>query len=78
MQNELSEIEETYQYILNNYYGEIDKEKLIENAISGMINSLTDNNSTYISEEASNNFNALLDGTYYGAGVEIEIGRAHV
>ena len=71
MQNELSEIEETYQYILNNYYGEIDKEKLIENAISGMINSLTDNNSTYISEEASNNFNALLDGTYYGAGVEI-------
>ena len=71
MQNELSEIEEIYQYILNNYYGEIDKEKLIENAISGMINSLTDNNSTYISEEASNNFNALLDGTYYGAGVEI-------
>lgn len=69
--NELSEIEETYDYILDNYYGEVDKDKLIKSAISGMLNSLGDVNTTAISDESSNNFNALLDGSYDGIGVEI-------
>lgn len=36
-----------------------------------MIDSLGDTNTTYIDDESSNNFNALLNGSYNGIGVEI-------
>lgn len=71
VEQELSEFQEIYDYIVNNYYGDVDKETLIKNAISGMLNSLGDSNTTYISDENSNNFNALLDGSYNGIGVEV-------
>lgn len=60
---------EEYNYILENYYGDIDKEKLISNAIKGMLSSL-DEYSQFVGEE-SNNFSITLEGTYEGVGIAI-------
>ena len=62
---------ETYNYIVDNYYEEIDKEQLINKAIEGMTNSLEDPYSTYIDEEEANNFNINLRGNYEGLGISI-------
>ena len=70
---DLNTFEETYQYILDNYYGEeeITKEKLINAALDGMLNALGDVNSTYMDEDTSNTFNITLEGSYQGLGIEI-------
>ena len=67
----LKEFVQNYQYILDNYYKEIDKEDLINSAISGMMESLDDPYSVYIDEERSNNFSITLDGSYKGLGIQI-------
>lgn len=62
---------DTYDYISDNYYGEIDNDELINKAVEAMINSLQDPYSTYFDESAADNFNITLEGNYKGIGVEI-------
>ena len=66
----LDEFITNYNYIINNYYEEIDKSTLIDNAISGMMESL-DDYSVYIDEVESNNFSITLNGSYEGIGIQI-------
>lgn len=61
-----------YKYVIDNYYEELDKDELINNAISGMMNALDDPYSVYIDESESNNFNITLDGSYKGLGIQIQ------
>lgn len=67
----LQEFINNYEFILNNYYEEIDKEALINSAISGMMDSLNDPYSMYIDEDETNNFTITLEGSYEGIGVQI-------
>ena len=67
----LKEFEENYQYILDNYYDEVNKEAIIKGSISGMVNALGDDYSVAINDESSNNFNTRLTGSYSGIGIEI-------
>ena len=67
----LKEFEENYQYILDNYYDEVNKEAIIKGAISGIVNALGDYYSVAINDESSNNFNTRLTGSYSGIGIEI-------
>lgn len=69
--SDLKEVSQVYEYILENYYGEVDKNDLIRKAIDGMLSGLDDANTTYIDESISNNFNILLNGSYEGVGIEI-------
>lgn len=62
---------ENYNYIIDNYYEEIDKDKLINSAIAGMMDSLDDPYSAYIDDSSSNNFNITLEGSYQGLGISI-------
>ena len=64
----VTEFLENYQYIIENYYGEVDSETLMDGALNGMLASLGDDYSSVIS---SNTFNAELEGNYEGVGVEI-------
>lgn len=61
---------EEYNYVLENYYGEVDKNDLIVNAIKGMLSSL-DDYSEFLDESTSNNFLITLKGSYEGLGVQI-------
>jgi len=67
----LNEFIKNYNYVVDNYYEEVDKESLINSAIKGMMQSLDDPYSVYIDEEESNNFNITLNGSYEGLGVQI-------
>ncbi len=67
----LSELIKNYNFILDNYYDDIDRQKLIDSAISGMMESLDDPHSIYFDESETNNFNITLDGSYDGIGVQI-------
>lgn len=62
---------ENYHYIIENYYEEVDKEKLINDAIAGMMNTLDDPYSAYITDDEADNFNINLQGSYQGLGVSI-------
>lgn len=66
----LKEFEKEYQYILDNYYEKIDQEKLIDGAISGMLESLGDEYSNFIDEDNSS-FDESLQGSYEGIGIEV-------
>ena len=68
---ELTKFIENYNYIVENYYGDLDKNKLIDSAISGMLDSIEDPYTTYINESTSNTFTTALEGSFEGIGVEI-------
>ena len=68
---ELTKFIENYNYIVENYYGDLDKNKLIDSAISGMLDSIEDPYTTYINESTSNTFSTALEGSFEGIGVEI-------
>lgn len=61
---------ENYNYIINNYYSDVDKQKIINGAIEGMMSSLDDPYSMYFNSSESNSFNVLLDGEYEGLGIK--------
>lgn len=67
----LQELIQNYDYIINNYYEKVDERKLVDGAISGMMESLDDEYSVYMDPTQSENFSITLDGSYKGIGVQI-------
>ena len=66
---ELNEFIKTYSNIINNYYDEVDKEKMIDSAINGMLNYLGDNYTTYLTKEQREDLEERLSGSYVGIGI---------
>lgn len=62
----------TYEDVVNNYYGEIDSEKLLESGVRGMITYLGDPYSSYMDSDSAKEFNEKLEGEYIGLGAEIQ------
>ena len=62
-----------YHYIIDNYYEDVDKEKLANGAINGMLSSLDDEYSYVLGDDDADNFDIELEGEYQGIGVEIII-----
>lgn len=67
----LQEFIDNYNFVVDNYYEEVDKESLVNNAIDGMMKSLDDPYSVYLDEDESSNFSITLDGSYEGIGIQI-------
>jgi len=67
----LKEFTKNYNYIVDNYYEEVDKKDLINNAIAGMMESLDDPHSVYFDENETDNFTISLNGSYEGVGIQI-------
>lgn len=63
---ELQKFIEEYNYILSNYYDDINEEELISSAIDGMLTSLDD-----YSEFVDSNFSIVLEGEYEGLGISV-------
>ena len=74
-ENDLKEFISVFNTILNDYYEDIDKSKLIDGAISGMLNALKDPYSFYFSKDETNSFNDQMKGNYAGIGSEISINQ---
>ena len=67
----LDEFYSTYDSIVNEYYKKVDKSKLIDSAIEGMMNYLGDPYSTYMNSKESESFNQTVNGEYKGIGATI-------
>ena len=62
---------DNYDYIVNNYYKDIDTDDLINGAVEGMMSKLDDPYTVYMEEDKYDNFNIILNGSYEGIGIEI-------
>lgn len=67
----LQRFKTNYDYILENYYDEINKDDLIDSAIRGMVESLGDDYSEFMTENESNTFDITLKGEYEGVGITV-------
>lgn len=67
----LQEFIDTYQNILDSYYEDVDSQELIDHAIAGMLSGLDDPYSIYLDEDSSSTFDATLEGSYNGVGLEV-------
>lgn len=67
--DELQEFITNYDYIVDNYYGDVDKTELVDSAIAGMLSTL-DKNSAYVGG-TDTNFSIYLEGAYEGTGIQV-------
>src|SRR5574344_1011829 len=61
----------TYNNIVENYYDDVDTNKVIDGAVSGMLKAVDDPYTTYMDSTTYSNFNINLAGSYTGLGVEV-------
>ncbi len=69
---DLTEFNTVYQEVTDNYYEKVDKKKMIEAAIDGMLGFLEDNYSIHMNNDQSDNFDENLEGTYEGIGIVLQ------
>lgn len=67
----LEKVDQAYDLILNRYVEKVDKQKLVEGAIQGMLAVLKDPYSVYMDKETSDQFNQVLDSSFEGIGAEV-------
>lgn len=70
---ELSEFIDVYDTISSEYYGKIDKEKLLDAAINSMMNSVGDDYTTYSNSSDAEIFFEDLEGSYEGIGCMVSM-----
>lgn len=68
------ELLSSYNRILDEYYGNVSEDDLMNAAIGGMIGVLDDPYSSYLDSKQTVEFNEKVDGNYVGIGVTLAIG----
>src|SRR5688572_29953335 len=66
-------VENIYDSLRENYAGELDVDKLLEGAKQGLVKATGDPNTAYLGEQAAQEFQQSLSGTFSGIGAEIAI-----
>lgn len=67
----VNEFIKAYNKLLDGYYEDLDENALIDSAIDGMMSYAGDDYTIYMNENATEQLNDKLDGTYQGIGVRI-------
>lgn len=62
----------TYDLLTEDYYTKVNDEKLIDGAINGMLTSLDDPYSSYMTSEQAQQFHTQVSGDFVGIGVQVE------
>lgn len=69
--NDLGKVVDTYYAIVDNYYGDLDKNKLLDGAVEGMISSVGDVFTSYTDADNALSFNETINGSYEGIGCSV-------
>ena len=64
-------LDEVTDILNKNYYKEIDQDKLIDGAISGLVDSIGDKHTSYFTPKEAKEFKESLSDSYYGIGAVI-------
>lgn len=67
----VNEFINTYNKLLDEYYEDLDENKLVDAAINGMLSYTGDDYTIYMNEDATEVLNDKLNGTYEGIGIRI-------
>lgn len=68
---DLKKVVDTYYAIVDNYYGELDRDKLIDGAVEGMISSVGDTFTSYSDIDSTSSFDETINGSYEGIGCTV-------
>lgn len=68
---DLDKVVDTYYAIVDNYYGDLDKDKLIDGAVEGMISSVDDVFTSYSDADSTESFDETINGSYEGIGCTV-------
>ena len=60
---------DTYSEIVDNFYEDVDEDKIIDAALEGMLEYLEDNYSIFLDKNESSDLTESLDGAYEGIGI---------
>ncbi|WP_432797283.1 S41 family peptidase [Poriferisphaera sp. WC338] len=71
--SKLALITDVRDYLVREYVEEPDQQEMMENAVRGMIASLDDPYTNYISQEEQESFETQITGSFTGIGAEVEI-----
>ena len=71
----IEEFMKVYTGLEKNYYGNINKNEMIDAAIKGMLDYLGEDYSTYLNQEETDNLAEELSGQYKGIGISITEGN---
>ncbi|XHI72010.1 S41 family peptidase [Listeria monocytogenes] len=69
---EFTKLYDVYDEITSKYYKDTKSTTMIDGAISGMVNSLDDPYSTFMSKKESSEFNDTISASFEGIGAEIQ------
>jgi carboxyl-terminal processing protease len=69
---EFNKLYDVYDKLKSNYYEKVDDEKLINGAINGMVQSLGDPYSDYMSKSEAKQFHESIESSFEGIGAEIQ------
>ncbi|OPA76107.1 peptidase S41 [Paenibacillus selenitireducens] len=70
---EFKKLNATLQIIEDQFYSEVDREKVIDGAVNGMMDALKDPYSVYMNSDSANQLMSSLEGTYSGIGAEVTL-----
>ncbi|WP_285766035.1 S41 family peptidase [Peribacillus sp. SI8-4] len=76
--SEFEKLFSTYDTIKDNYYKDIDEDKLVDGAINGMIKSLDDPYSAYMDKKEASSFHESISSSFEGIGAEIQEQDGHI
>jgi len=69
--HDLDKVIDTYYAIVDNYYGDLDKDSLVEGAVEGMVSRVGDSFTSYADTSATESFNEKINGSYEGIGCSV-------
>ena len=70
---ELNKLINVYDTITSNYYGDLDKKAMIDNAIESMMSDAGDDYTNYTNQKDTTNFLENIDATYEGIGCTVAV-----
>ncbi|RSL30780.1 PDZ domain-containing protein [Salibacterium salarium] len=73
VKEELDKIEQVYEMIDDGYVEDVDKEKLFEGALNGMVDKLGDPHSAYMDQDTASQFSQQLESSFEGIGAEVSM-----
>ena len=71
---DFSNVEKTYQALVSNFDGEIDKQKIIDGASKGLVEAAGDKYTEYMTSKEAEEFNKSLSGDV-GTGIGVELAK---
>jgi len=76
--DELKQLNTVLDLLQTQYVTEVDRDELIDGAISGMMNALNDPYSVYMEAEVASKFSQSIEGSFSGIGAEVALENGQI